>query len=57
MTQRMLCWIFAVVYRRWLWDDWAGKPATVVKVKGWRTALIDSSRGRSTMTPLFWGLE
>jgi len=56
-ARRIACATFALVYRRWLFDDWAGKPARVVRVLGWRTAIIDSSRGRSTMTACFCWLE
>ena len=34
---------------------WRNKPATVVKVKGWRTALVDDSgHGRMTETYMIW---
>lgn len=57
LHQRVLCWLFAIIYRRWLWDDWCGKPATVIKVRGWRTAIIQIAGQRRTMTACFWWLD
>ena len=42
----------------WFWRnrliDWRGGPETVVKVKGWRTALVDSCGQRKTVTFCGW---
>jgi hypothetical protein len=54
--QRVLSRIFAVIYRRWLWDE----NARVLKVYGWRTALIEHGyKGgkRKVVTPCFWWLK
>jgi len=48
-----LCWLFALVYRLWLWDEWHQTHARVIRVKGRRTALIDCKGQRRTMTPCF----
>lgn len=51
--QRVICWLYALIYRRWIWED----NAEVLRVYGWRTALIGYGprRGmRKTITPVFW---
>lgn len=53
LVQRVLCWLFSKVYARWLWDE----NATVLKVYGWRTALIGYGYRlgkRKCVTPCFW---
>lgn len=56
----VLCFLFSVVYRRWLWNDWTGTYDKVLRVKGWRTAVITAvtksgiQLQRRTMTPCFW---
>lgn len=53
VLQRILCWLFARIYRRWLWDE----NATVLSVRGWRTALIGHGPKlgkRKCVTPCFW---
>ena len=53
--QRMLCWLFAKVYRRWLWNDWHQNYDTVTHVLGWRTARVVTKSGSvRCMTPCFW---
>ena len=55
--QKVLCWLFARVYRRWLWNDWYKEYETPLKVKGWRTALVGYGRNlgmRKSITPCFW---
>lgn len=45
--------LFALVYRKWL-----DKGDKVIRVKGWRTALIETRGGnRKTMTPIFWWFD
>lgn len=52
--------IFRIVYRRWLWDKSNGTYSRVIRVKSWRTALIErvTKRGtpgqRWTISPCFW---
>lgn len=51
-------WLFSIIYKRWLWSSYSKTYSEVIKVKGWRTALIE--RGgyeRLTITPIFWGLK
>ena len=56
----LLCWLWARVYRRWLWNDFYGTHDKVLRVIGWRTALVSSvtKTGRETsrrcMMPCFW---
>jgi hypothetical protein len=50
--------MFALVYRQWLWNDWYTRPDRVVRVAGWRTAVVETpARQRRVMTACFWGLE
>jgi hypothetical protein len=58
--QRVLCWLFAKVYRRWLWNEFYNNYDRVLKVHGWRTATVASvgKSGREVhryiMAPCFW---
>lgn len=50
--QRALSWIFTFVYKDWIADD-----EKVLKVYGWRTALVSSGyhgMKRKVITPCFW---
>lgn len=50
MKNRIFCWIWSLVWKKYIDNGWR-----VIKVKGWRTALIDDSHGqRKTITPCFW---
>jgi hypothetical protein len=50
----MLNKIFSIVWKKRLWDDYHKYYKQVIKVKGWRTALIcDQWGGRETVTFLF----
>lgn len=53
--QRVLVSIFTFIYWNTLKEDVHGYPRRrhIVKVRGWRTFLVDSSHGRMTVTPLF----
>lgn len=54
--QVVLCWFFTRIYRRWLWEE----NAKVLRVRGWRTALIShgyKGMQRKVITPCFWGLQ
>lgn len=63
MTQRFLCWLFAIVYRRWLWNPYYKNHDRVLRVKGWRTALVITGSlpfphgQRRTMTACFWRFQ
>jgi hypothetical protein len=57
-AQPVLCWIFARVWRKWIFPDWVGRPSRVVRVIGWKSALIDSHSGcRHRMTVCLFSLE
>jgi len=48
-------WIWSKVYQRYLFDEFTEDVATVVLVKGWRTAVITNRTGvRISITPCFW---
>lgn len=55
--------VWALIYRKWLWNDFYETYAKVIAVRGWRTALIaelyrdGSEAGRKMITPCFWGLD
>lgn len=59
----LLCWLWARVYRRWLWNEWYGNHDKVLRVIGWRTALVASGRApeyrgqRRYITPCFWWFQ
>lgn len=46
--------LWASVYRRWLWCSFSKKYYCVIRVKGWRTAIVQNPCAhRSTMSPCF----
>ena len=47
---RMINWIFSKIWRRRLKDDFTGRQYKVVKVTGWRTAIVDSPSGNRMHT-------
>ncbi len=54
MTQKILIFLWSIVWREWLFD-WKKQPLKVIKVKGWRTALVETKAGhRETITPCFY---
>jgi nicotinamide mononucleotide transporter len=42
----LLNWIFSKIWKNRLKDTHTGKQCTVIKVRGWRTALIDTPSGQ-----------
>lgn len=45
--------LFSLVWRKWLTDG-PNRPLKVVKVLGWRTAIVDTVfGGRKTISPCF----
>ena len=53
LLDRFVIWFWTVAWKRWLVDR-KGNRMTVVKVKGWRTAIVDSKGGsRKTISPCF----
>ena len=52
--------VLSIIYRRWLWDEECGTYSRIIRVKGWRTMLIEKTtkRGtpgqRLTISPCFW---
>lgn len=58
MLQRVLCWLFSRVYKRWLWSEYFEEYDKVDHVFGWRSARVsDRIGGRSHMSPCFWWFE
>jgi len=54
MIQKLLCWLYPIFYSKWLTDT-SGENSKVIKVRGWRTALIETRWGtRMTITICFW---
>ena len=61
-VQRVLCWLFARIYRRWLWNSYFNNYDRVERVKGWRTATVSRGRdarpkgagARACISPCFW---
>jgi len=59
-NNRLLCWLWSRIYRRWLWNDYYGTYDKVLKVMGWRTALVTNvtkagrEANRRCMSPCFW---
>jgi hypothetical protein len=52
---KFIIWIWWKIYKKWLYVSFYKKYSTVIKVKGWRTALVeDAGKHRSTITPIFW---
>jgi hypothetical protein len=50
----LLNFIFSIVYRRWLWCEFTQRHDRVIRVKGWRTAIVESAgKRRHTMSPCF----
>jgi hypothetical protein len=56
--QSILRPVFALVWRRWLWDEWTQSHFRVERVTGWRSARISDQRGgrRGNVAFCFWGL-
>ena len=48
-------WLFRLIYRRWLWDSHFKMYARIIKVKGWRTALVDWDGCERKLYPLVFG--
>jgi len=47
--------LFALIYKKWIYYENCGRYAKIIKVKGWRTALIETPYGeRMTVSPCFW---
>jgi hypothetical protein len=55
--------LFALIYRKWLWNDRNENYDRVLHVKGWRTALVAEvtktghERNRKGVTPVFWWFD
>ena len=43
---KFIIWIFSIVWHNRLRDGWTGKQNKVIKVTGWRSALIDTPYGQ-----------
>ena len=42
LQQWFLCPLFALVYKKWLWNEFYGTYDKVLHVKGWRSARVQS---------------
>lgn len=50
---RLVMWLWSIAWRKWMLDS-RGNRLTVVNVKGWRTAIVESKwESRKTITPCF----
>lgn len=47
-------YLWSIIYKKWLWCSYTKKYYKVIKVKGWRTAIIDNGCSRKSRTPIFW---
>ena len=57
-VQRIAIFLWSRIYKKWLWDDFFNDYERVLKVRGWRTALVVRKSGsRHTMTPCFWWFD
>jgi len=52
---KIIRWLWALIYRKYLWDYHYKSYSKVIRVKGWRTALIEMPkvRYRKTISPCF----
>ena len=47
-------WLFKILYKKWLWNDFHKCYDKILEVKGWRTARVETKGGtRSLMSPCF----
>lgn len=54
---KIVRWLWSIIYKKHLWDDFHKCHRTVIKVKGWRTAIVDSKTQRYTITPCIFPWE
>lgn len=47
--QCIAIWVFSHIWYRRLTDTYTGRQNTVVRVRGWRTALVDSPHGERSI--------
>ncbi len=53
MKQKILCWLFSKIYKKWLFEPHNNSYNKVIEVSGWRSALVDGSGGRKRIWPCF----
>lgn len=53
MWNKFVILVWSVVWRKWLICPYSQKKRTVIKVKGWRTAIIKTNNHVETITPCF----
>mgnify|MGYP006863440851 CR=1 FL=1 len=41
MKQKVLCWLFSKVYKKWLWNPHSETYDRVIEVSNWRGALVE----------------
>lgn len=56
-NNKLTRWLFSIVYYRWLGHDFYKCQANIIKVKGWRTALVNWGSQRNTITICFGKFE
>lgn len=54
---RIICGLWKIVYRKWIYNDCSKSSNKVIEVRGWRTALVDRNGNREQITPCFWNLD
>lgn len=53
--KKIIILIFSFIWQKRLsGNSWNGKPMKVIKVKGWRTAIVESCGNRMTISFCFW---
>jgi len=50
----MIKWLYSQVWKHWLWNEFYQTYDKVIKVYGWRTALVEAKSGaRKVTSPCF----
>jgi len=52
---KFIRWVWSRVYRKHLY--FYNYHWKVIRVKSWRTAIVEAPTNRMTITPCFWGLK
>lgn len=52
MKQKILCWLFSKVYKKWLYVPHNSTYDKVIEVSGWRSALV-GTYNRKRINPCF----
>lgn len=55
MIQKLLCWLFSIVYKKWLWNERDGEYDEVKHVHSWRSARVKTTtKSVRWIQPCFW---